>query len=119
MPNPRNSVPRSCAGKLMNSGFKSPAIVRQRHDFQHQLKDELQKEGVFLLPPAVLDAGAEIYFLLSRAASIAVVTCGESGVTAGSNRSTGLPLRSNRNLVKFHLISPPIWGFTDLSVRNT
>jgi hypothetical protein len=60
-----------------------------------------------------------LYFLLSRADSMAAVTCGESGVTADSNRSTGLPLRSNRNLVKFHLISPPICGLTDLSVRKT
>src|SRR6267154_4128494 len=59
-----------------------------------------------------------LYFLLSRADSMAAVTCGESGVTAGSNRSSGLPLRSNRNLVKFHLISPPICGLTDLSVRK-
>ena len=59
------------------------------------------------------------YLLLSSADSMAAVTCGESGVTAGSNRSTGLPLRSKRNLVKFHLISPPICGLTDLSVRKT
>src|SRR5262249_52282186 len=38
--------------------------------------------------------------------SIASVTSLESGVTAGSNRCTTLPLRSTRNLVKFHLISP-------------
>jgi hypothetical protein len=59
-----------------------------------------------------------LYFLLSRADSMAAVTCGESGVTAGSNRSSGLPSRSNRNLVKFHLISPPICGLTALSVRK-
>ena len=51
-------------------------------------------------------------------ASIAVVTSAESGFTAGSNRATGLPLRSKRNLVKFHLMSPPICGFADLLVRN-
>src|SRR5580700_11366592 len=38
--------------------------------------------------------------------SIAEVTSGESGVTAGSKRCTTLPLRSTRNLVKFHLMSP-------------
>ena len=29
-----------------------------------------------------------------------------------------MPLRSNRNLVKFHLMSPPICGFTDFSVKK-
>jgi hypothetical protein len=55
----------------------------------------------------------------ASAASMAAVTWGESGVTAGSKRATGLPLRSKRNLVKFHLMSPPICGFSDLSVRKT
>ena len=34
-------------------------------------------------------------FYFPSAASTAAVTCGESGVTAGSKRSTGFPLRSN------------------------
>ena len=33
---------------------------------------------------------------------------GGSGVLAGSKRATTLPLRSTRNLVKFHLISPAV-----------
>src|SRR5580693_9507671 len=53
-----------------------------------------------------------------RADSIADVTCGESGVVAGSNRATGLPLRSNRNLVKFHLMSPANCGSVEESVRK-
>jgi len=40
-----------------------------------------------------------LYF---SAFSIAWVTSFESGVTAGSNRSTTLPFRSTRNFVKFH-----------------
>jgi hypothetical protein len=42
--------------------------------------------------------------------SIAEITSGESGVTAGSKRAIGRPLRAMRNLVKFHLISPPTLG---------
>src|SRR5580658_9431910 len=49
---------------------------------------------------------------------MAAVTSGESGLTAGSKRAMGLPLRSKRNLVKFHWISPPYLGSSDLSVRN-
>lgn len=49
--------------------------------------------------------------------SIAATTCGESGVISGSKRATIFPLRSNRNLVKFHLISPPVFGFSEESVR--
>ena len=36
---------------------------------------------------------------------------GSSGVTAGSNRAITFPSRSTRNLVKFHLISPPVFRF--------
>src|SRR5271170_4357873 len=54
-----------------------------------------------------------------RAPSTAAITSGDSGVTLGSKRATGLPLRSKRNLVKFHLISPPSFGSVDLSVRKT
>src|SRR5437879_231441 len=53
----------------------------------------------------------------ASAFSMAATICGESGVTSGSNRATTLPLRSNRNFVKFHLISPPVVGFADESVR--
>ena len=42
--------------------------------------------------------------------SIAEINSGESGVTAGSKRAIGCPLRAMRNLVKFHLISPPTLG---------
>ena len=42
--------------------------------------------------------------------SIAEITCGESGVTAGSKRAIGCPLRAMRNFVKFHLISPLTLG---------
>ena len=44
----------------------------------------------------------EVY--LPNSFSIAPTTSFESGVTAGSKRCTTLPLRSTRNLVKFHLI---------------
>src|SRR5712691_1070094 len=54
----------------------------------------------------------------ARASSIAEVTCGESGVISGSNRVMTRPSGPMRNLVKFHLISPPDCGFEDLSVRN-
>ena len=46
--------------------------------------------------------------------SIAEITSFESGVTAGSKRCTTLPLRSTRNLVKFHLMSPAIPGSVSL-----
>ena len=64
----------------------------------------------------LLDPRARRSYLFS-AASIAAATSGESGVTLGSNRATALPWRSNRNLVKFHLMSPPNCGSADLSVR--
>ena len=54
----------------------------------------------------------------ARASSIAEVTCGESGAISGSNRVMTRPSGPMRNLVKFHLISPPDCGFEDLSVRN-
>jgi len=41
----------------------------------------------------------------------------DSGVTADSNRETTFPLRSTRNLVKFHLISPAFFGSVALPVR--
>ena len=54
----------------------------------------------------------------ARASSIAEVTCGESGAISGSNRVMTRPSGPMRNLVKFHLISPPDCEFEDLSVRN-
>jgi hypothetical protein len=56
-------------------------------------------------------------FYCFRADSMAATTSGESGVVAGSKRETGLPLRSKMNLVKFHLMSPPMVGLAVLSVR--
>src|SRR5450755_337944 len=53
-----------------------------------------------------------------RAASIASTTGWASGFTAGSKRAITLPSRSTRNLVKFHLISPPVVGLSSLLVRN-
>jgi hypothetical protein len=53
-------------------------------------------------------ADAENYYF--NCFSIAAITSFESGVTAGSKRCTTLPLRSTRNLVKFHLISPVMPG---------
>ena len=50
--------------------------------------------------------------------SIAALTSGESGVTAGSKRATTLPSRSTRNLVKFHLISPATAGLAAPPVRK-
>src|SRR5258708_1319597 len=52
-----------------------------------------------------------------NAFSMAEVTSGESGVTLGSKRAITLPSRPTRNLVKFHLISPPVVGFALESVR--
>src|ERR1019366_5564645 len=52
-----------------------------------------------------------------RVFSIAALTSGESGVTAGSKRATTLPSRSTRNLVKFHLISPATAGLAAPPVR--
>ena len=43
--------------------------------------------------------------------SIAEIIPGESGVVAGSNLCTTLPLRSTRNFVKFHWMSPATAGF--------
>lgn len=53
-----------------------------------------------------------------RAFSIAPVTTADSGSIAGSKRAITLPLRSTRNFVKFHWISPPVAGLLFLSVRN-
>src|SRR5258708_9685589 len=57
-------------------------------------------------------------FYFPSADSTAAVTSGESGFVAGSNRATGFPLRSNRNFVKFHLMSPANCGSDVGSVRN-
>src|SRR6267154_2412093 len=46
-----------------------------------------------------------------------VVTSAESGVTAGSKRARIWPSGPTRNFVKFHWISPPVFGFADLSVK--
>ena len=46
--------------------------------------------------------------------SIADVTSGESGLVAGSKRFTTWPLRSTRNFVKFHLMSPARAGFASV-----
>src|SRR3954463_10934240 len=51
------------------------------------------------------------------ACSMTAVTSAESGVVAGSKRETTLPLRSTRNLVKFHLISPAVFGLGAVLVR--
>src|ERR1700679_42516 len=59
------------------------------------------------LKSGLSNIAADYYF---SADSIAEITTGESGVTAGSRRAIGCPLREMRNLVKFHLISPPMWG---------
>src|SRR5579864_6110760 len=53
-----------------------------------------------------------------RADSMALTTLGASGFTAGSKRASTLPSRPTRNLVKFHLMSPPVVGLAVLSVRN-
>src|SRR6202049_5347123 len=55
---------------------------------------------------------------LFKAASTAETRPPESGSTSGSNRWITLPLRSTRNLVKFHWISPPVLGLVLASVRN-
>lgn len=52
-----------------------------------------------------------------KAVSIAAITSGESGFTAGSKRARILPSRETRNFVKFHLISPPVVGLVAFSVR--
>ena len=49
---------------------------------------------------------------------MARVTSAESGVTSGSKRWTTLPLRSTKNLVKFHLIPPATAGLDAFEVRN-
>src|SRR5947209_4162886 len=53
-----------------------------------------------------------------RAFSIAPTISAESGFTGDSNRAITLPLLSTKNLVKFHLISPPNAGSVSLLVRN-
>src|SRR5262249_39187949 len=58
-----------------------------------------------------------IYFLASSS-SMALTTLSESGFSAGSSPATISPLRPIRNLVKFHWISPPNFGFVSLLVRN-
>jgi hypothetical protein len=53
----------------------------------------------------------------AKAASTALTKSVDSGVTADSKRLITLPFLSTRNFVKFHLMSPPVLGFADLSVR--
>src|SRR6266852_1482418 len=62
----------------------------------------------------MLRAAAVFYrFSEASALSIDAVTSGESGVTAGSKRARISPSGPTRNFVKFHLISPPGFGFAD------
>lgn len=67
------------------------------------------------IPESAFCANGAGYWV--SAFSMAATTCGESGVTSGSKRATIFPLRSTRNLVKFHLISPPVFGCNEESVR--
>ena len=57
-------------------------------------------------------------YLVASASSIALVSSFDPGSTGASKRASTLPLRSTRYLVKFHGISPPVFGLTVLSVRN-
>src|SRR5271154_6015994 len=57
-------------------------------------------------------------YVYCRAFSMAEVTSGESGFTLGSKRPITVPSRPTRNFVKFHWISPPVFGLAVLSVRN-
>ena len=58
------------------------------------------------------------YFSSASAFSIAELISFESGSTFESNRAITLPSGPIRNFVKFQPISPPVAGFTTLSVRN-
>jgi len=58
------------------------------------------------------------YFRLLRAFSTAEVRSFESGSTSESNRAITLPSGPIKNFVKFHPMSPPVFGFAVLSVRN-
>src|SRR5438445_13224656 len=73
--------------------------------------------GAWEGPAAPLWSRSQL-FRAANAFSIALVNSGESGVTLGSNRAITRPSGPIRNLVKFHLISPPVCGFADVSVRN-
>src|SRR4051812_9773537 len=89
---------------------KTLLTLRRSRFHHHGLRKGARVACPFLL-------GQMLNFYLPSACSIAAVTCAESGVTSGSKRETTLPLRSTRNLVKFHLISPEFLGSVALPVR--
>src|ERR1039457_2492049 len=69
------------------------------------------------LRPGKMPASVRWVLYCANAASTDLTRSAASGVTADSKRLITLPFLSTRNLVKFHLISPPVLGLADLSVR--
>jgi hypothetical protein len=104
----QNSNPKS---KIQNPKSKSPYFVRasaNRVDFS-VFKLLLSVFSCFLL---VANYFSFKYF------SIACVTASPSGFSLCEKRATTFPLRSIRNLLKFHGMSPAKCGFVSLLVRN-
>src|ERR1035441_1086752 len=67
--------------------------------------------------PGKMPASVRQVLYCANAASTDLTRLAASGVTADSKRLIALPFLSTRNLVKFPLISPPVLGLADLSVR--
>src|SRR5205823_2274405 len=77
------------------------------------------REGGAGLPfPAPLSNRLHFERFSARASSIARVTFGDSGLSAGSKRATTSPLRSTKNFAKFQGISPANLGLVFSLFRN-
>src|SRR5436190_11964838 len=108
------------ASRLQRRGFRG--VRRLRFDIAQLFScfalmqagrlrsSRVRRPKVGLKPP-----DSKPYFS-ARYFSIACDTSSLSGFTLGSKRATTCPLRSTRNLLKFHLISPAKSGFVSLLV---
>ena len=73
--------------------------------------------GKWACGAALLAQENTLLLIYRKAFSTAFTNDGSSGATAGSKRARIVPSRPIRNFVKFHRISPPVFGFSRSSVR--
>src|SRR5271169_5118262 len=64
------------------------------------------------------DANLLAIYFFDNSVSTALVRSDDSGLMADSKRPTITPLRPTRNLVKFHLMSPPNFGSVSFEVSS-
>src|SRR5262249_14747225 len=100
-------------GKGIRGGARPRHLSRQQGRTGYSGDGEGKTRGAGCQPARPT---AQLHFLASSS-SMALTTLSESGFSAGSYRATISPLRPTRNLVKFHWISPPNFGFVSLLVR--